>query len=82
GVLDQAMACYDRALALGFDTARLHAKRAAILADHDRLEEALAACQMAIARDPGEPQALHTLGAVRLGRREVAPAIEALEACA
>ena len=66
GRFDDAVADFDRAIALQPDYAEAHADRAAALANLGRREEALASCDRAIALKPDSPEARFNKGACHL----------------
>lgn len=53
GNLDEALSCYDRAIALEADAASVHAGRGAALSRAGRHREALQAFETALSCDPG-----------------------------
>lgn len=66
----EALAHYDRALALGFDHAAVHYNRGNLLKGSGRLDEAIAAYRQALVRDSSYPVIHNNLGNALLRRNE------------
>jgi tetratricopeptide (TPR) repeat protein len=75
GQLDDAIACYQKAIALDPKLAMAHTNLGVALQDHGQVEEAIAGHQKAIALDPKDAPAHYNLGNALRAKGQVGDAI-------
>jgi Tfp pilus assembly protein PilF len=75
GQLDEAIACFEKAIALDTKSANAHNNLGNALKDKDQLDEAIASYKKAIVLDPKHAEAQYNLGLALYGKRQLDEAI-------